>query len=131
MGGKIFNEIFNGFSSRSLSGTDTALCGDCNSEKRDRSPADFYTAEELQELSEITGIPVNELQNPTPNLSAIKLLRERLDWFFDEFLRKSEMLEERDGKVTGELLVKAIQKALNKCAGGAPFNLQHEHEKRR
>jgi hypothetical protein len=114
-----------------LDGTATALCGDCNSEKRDRSPADFYNAEELKELSEITGIPVNELQNPSPNLAAIKLLQARLDWFFDEFLRKPEMLEERDGKVTGELLVKAIQKSLNKCAGGAHFNLQTEHEKRR
>jgi hypothetical protein len=114
-----------------LDGTATALCGDCNSEKRDRSPADFYTAEELQQLAEITGIPVNELRNPTPNLAAIKLLRERLDWFFGDFLRKPEMLEERDGKVTGELLVKAVQKALSKCAGGAPFNLQSELEKRR
>jgi hypothetical protein len=114
-----------------LDGTATALCGDCNSEKRDRSPADFYDAGELRELSEITGIPVDELKNPTPNLAAIKLLQERLDWFFSEFLRKPEMLEERDGKVTGELLVKAIQKALNKCPGGAPFNLQQEHERRR
>lgn len=114
-----------------LDGTATALCGDCNSEKRDRSPADFYDAEELQKLSEITGIPVKELKNPTPNLAAIKLLQVRLDWFFGEFLRKPEMLEERDGKVTGELLVKAIQKAMNKCHGGAPFNLQQEHERRR
>jgi hypothetical protein len=114
-----------------LDGTATALCGDCNSEKRDRSPVDFYTPEELDDLSKITGIAVKELRNPTPNMAAIHLLQARLDWFFDEFLRKSEMLEERDGKVTGELLVKAIQKALNKCEGGAPFNLQLEYEKRR
>jgi hypothetical protein len=92
---------------------------------------DFYTPAELVELSKITGIAIKELQNPTPNLAAIKLLGNKLDWFFDEFLRKPEMLEERDGKVTGELLVKAIQKVLNKCEGGAPFDLQLEHDKRR
>jgi hypothetical protein len=114
-----------------LDGTATALCGDCNSEKRDRSPVDFYTPAELVELSKITGIAIKELKNPTPNMAALNLLRNKLDWFFDEFLRKPEMLEERDGKVTGELLVKAIQKVLHKCEGGAPFDLQVEHDKRR
>ena len=114
-----------------LDGTATALCGDCNSEKRDRSPVDFYTPEELRELAKITGIPIDELRRPTPNMAALKCLHKRLDWFFDKFLRRSEMLEERDGKVTGELLVKALQKVLNKCDGGPLFDLHAEHEKRR
>lgn len=114
-----------------LDGTATALCGDCNSEKRDRSPVDFYTPEELERLSRITGIELAELLNPTPNLAALDLLVGRLDWFFNDFLRRPEMLEERDGKVTGELLVKALQKVFNKCVGGAVFDLHAEHEKRR
>ena len=114
-----------------LDATATALCGDCNSEKRDRPPVEFYTDEELLRLADMTGIKINELKNPTPNLEAIKLLQKKLDWFFKVFLHRPEMLEERDGKITGELLVKALQKALDKCNGGAPFNIQKEHEKRR
>ena len=41
------------------------------------------------------------------------------------------MTEERDGKVTGELLVKALQKVLDKCPGGAPFDLRKMYEPRR
>lgn len=114
-----------------LDGTATALCGDCNSGKRDRPPVEFYEPEELEKLSTITGIPIEELKNPTPNLAAVALLREKLDWFFKEFLRKPEMLEERDGKVTGELVVKALQKTLNKCKGIATFDLQGDFDKRR
>lgn len=114
-----------------LDGTATALCGDCNSQKRDRSPVDFYTPEELKRLAKITGIPINQLRSPSPNIAALTCLHNRLDWFFDKFLRRPEMLEERDGKVTGELLVKALQKVLNKCNDGPLFDLQAEHEKRR
>ena len=114
-----------------LDGTATALCGDCNSDKRDRSPVDFYTPKELHDLAKITGIPIDKLRSLTPNMAALNCLYKRIDWFFDKFLRRPEMLEERDGKVTWELLVKAIQKVLNKCDGGPPFDLHAEHEKRR
>jgi hypothetical protein len=114
-----------------LDGTATALCGDCNSAKRDRPPVEFYEPEELEKLSSITGIALEELKNPTPNLEAVELLREKLEWFFAEFLQKPEMLEERDGKVTGELVVKALQKTINKCRGIPAFDLQGEFEKRR
>jgi hypothetical protein len=111
--------------------TATALCSDCNSEKRDRAPVDFYTAQELHRLATITGISIEQLRSPAPNMAAVTLLCKRLQWFFAHFLRRPEMQDERDGKVTGELLVKALQKVLNKCPGGAPVDLQAEYEKRR
>lgn len=115
-----------------LDGTATCLCGSCNSEKRDRSPATFYTrASQLEALSKITGIPLADLKKPTPNIEAIQLLQGRLDWFFDEFCQRPDLTKERDGKVAVELLIKAIQKTLNKCPGGAPYDLASEYEKRR
>jgi hypothetical protein len=106
-----------------LDGTATALCKDCNSRKRDRPPSEFYTAEELKRLSKITGIALEDLVNPSPNLDAVNLLLKKLDWLFEVFLRRSEMMEIRDGKLTGELLVKALQKVLSKYPCGAPVDL--------
>jgi hypothetical protein len=114
-----------------LDHTATALCCNCNPEKRDRSPSEFYNATELKKLAHLTGIPLGELKKPVPNLAAVRLLQSRLDWFFDTFLKKPEMLEERDGKIAGDLLVKALNKALNKCPGGAPFDVQKQYETRR
>lgn len=108
----------------------TCLCGSCNSQKRDRSPVEYYSEEQIAELSEITSIPLDELLVPGPNMEAVGLLIQRIDWFFDEFMHKPELTKERDGKVASELLVKALQKTLNKCSGGAPIDLYKEYEKR-
>lgn len=113
-----------------LDETATCLCGSCNSQKRDRPPVEFYTADQLVSLSRVTGVPLSGLQNPTPNMDAVNHLLSRLDWFFDEFLKRPELAKERDGKVSAELLVKALQKTLNKCGGGAPADLNKMYEKR-
>jgi hypothetical protein len=115
-----------------LDGSATALCGNCNSQKRDRSPSEYYSGPgQLQRLSTITKIPLAELQNPGPNEIAIEILIEKLDWFFDEFLVKPEMIKERDGKITGELVVKALQRVLASSNRFNEFDLQAEYEKRR
>lgn len=107
-----------------LDGTATALCATHNSEKRDRPPVEFYTADELRRLSAIVDLPLKELQDPSPNREAIATLSARLDWFFEEFLRAPELMKTRDGKRAADLLVKALQKALGELAGGAPFDLE-------
>lgn len=94
--------------------TGTALCKTCNTDKRDRPPSEFYSADKIKQLSLKTGLPLEELNNPSPNLEAVNLLMARLDWFFDEFLHKPELTKVRDGKVPAELLVKALQKTINK-----------------
>jgi len=108
----------------------TCLCGSCNSQKRDRSPVEFYSEEKILKLSEITGIPAEELLVPGPNMEAVGLLMQRIDWFFDEFIKRPELAKERDGKVASELLIKALQKTLNKCPNGTPLDLEKEYEKR-
>jgi hypothetical protein len=104
----------------------TALCSVHNTEKRDRSPSDYYSAIELKRLSKITGLKLKELSDPTPNVAAVHLLIERLDWFFDEFLVKGNLAKIREGKATSELMVKALQKVINRVPGGPPIDLVRE-----
>jgi hypothetical protein len=114
-----------------LDGTATALCGSCNSEKRDRAPSDFYTPAKLAALAKITGIPPDYLAKTHPNEEALALLLRRLDWFFGEFLLREEMTKERDGKIAGELVVKALQKVLARSGQHKGVNLQAEYDRRR
>ena len=107
-----------------LDGGATALCPTHNSEKRDRPPVAYYSPEELLRLSKITGIRLAELMNPAPNLEAIKRLGKRLDWFFGNFLQQEELQKVRDGKLTADLVVKALKKVLAAVPGGAPFDLR-------
>lgn len=108
----------------------TALCADHNSEKRDRAPADYYTDAELKELSGITRLSLEALRDPSPNVAAIDALGKRLDWFFDEFIPSGELDKVREGKATAALLVKALQKTIDRYPGGKPYNLVKEAKKR-
>lgn len=106
-----------------LDDTATSLCATHNSEKRDRPPVDYYSPDELERLAAITRVPLEELQDPSPNLAAIERLSERLDWFFTDFLEQPALTRTHEGKLAADLLVKALQKVLNRCSGGAPFDL--------
>lgn len=113
-----------------LDETATCLCMTDNSAKRDRPPSEFYDEDELVRLSGITGVPLAELEDPSPNVEAIELLAERLDWFFDEFLQRPELQTEHDGKLPADLLVKALQKAIDR-AKGVQLNLSAMYDARR
>lgn len=114
-----------------LDGTATALCGSCNSAKRDRAPSDFYTPAKLSDLAQITGIPLEDLASPHPNEEALDLLLRNRDWLFGDFLVRDEMTKERDGKVAGELVIKALQKVLARSEHFSDVDLQAEYEQRR
>ena len=114
-----------------LDETATALCKNCNGEKRDQPPVRFYKDDEIEDLAEMTGIPVQTLRDPSPNIEALDYLEERIDWFFDTFLAKPDMTKERDGKITGELLVKALHKVDSRRSGGARLNLLKRYETHR
>lgn len=107
-----------------LDGTATALCATHNSEKRDRSPGEYYTAKELQRLSNLTGVPLIDLQYPGPNVEAIDLLGDNLDWFEDDFLQLPALQKVRDGKRAADLVVKALRKVLAAYPGGPPFDVE-------
>jgi hypothetical protein len=91
----------------------------------------FYTAAKLAALAKITGVSVTDLSHRRPNDEALGLLLGKLDWFFDEFLLREEMTKERDGKVAGELVVKALQKVIARSEKHRGINLQVEYERRR
>lgn len=95
-----------------LDETATALCATCNTSKRDKPPSEFYDEAKIAELSELTGLTIEELMKPEPNHAVISELISRQDWFFEEFLTKPELLKEREGKITAELVVKALDKVL-------------------
>lgn len=97
-----------------LDETATALCAECNSAKRDRAPSEFYSAPEIEELSNITGLSVAELNNPGPNEEAINKIMDREEWLMKEFTAKPEIMAERDGKITAELIMKALDKVLSR-----------------
>ncbi len=114
-----------------LDGTATALCQEHNSEKRDRSPADYYSDTELARLAAITGLRLADLKDPSPNVDAVDKLRSRLGWFFEQFLVKPELTRERDGKTAAELLVKALQKVIDKCPRAHQFDIRAKFERLR
>lgn len=51
----------------------TCLCAECNNHKGDRFPVDFYTEDQLTELSKIVGLPVADLK--TKSLCQTELAR--------------------------------------------------------
>ncbi len=114
-----------------LDQTATCLCESCNSAKRDRPPVAFYGTDQLRELARLTGLGFDEISDPHPNLVAVQLLRERLDWFFDDFLTQPELAKELDGKVAAELLVKALAKVIGRCPPEHRFDIEALYEARR
>lgn len=106
-----------------LDKTATCLCKGCNSQKRDRPPSEYYAENEIEKLSVITGISIEDLNNPGPNLIAVNKLVSDLDWLILEFCHKPELAKERDGKLTAELFLKALQKTLNKTELGQVYDL--------
>ncbi|MBP1139315.1 hypothetical protein JOE29_001266 [Pseudomonas sp. PvP009] len=45
----------------------TCLCSGCNNEKKDKFPVDFYTSDQISRLSQITGLPVSDLNKKSLN----------------------------------------------------------------
>ena len=104
-----------------LDETATALCKECNSAKRDKSPKDYYTSSELERLAILTGIPIDELQNPTPNLDALAKIIEKKEWLLHTFVNKPELTKIREGKRASDLLIKALNKVFSKAGYGDKY----------
>lgn len=115
-----------------LDETATALCSACNTAKRDKPPSEYYSDDELDSLSRYTGLSVQELKCVEPNHEVIKELIRREDWLFDEFLQKAELLKEKEGKITAELVVKALDKVLKRSQiEKYEYSFVEEYNKRR
>ena len=105
-----------------LDATATALCKDCNTDKRDRVPAEFYTSKELEKLAQITGLSLDELKSPHPNVKILDLIWNRRDWVFGEFFEDSNFAKIRQGKDTRNLIVKALDKAAQRAPEGHRYD---------
>lgn len=64
----------------------TCLCAECNNEKKEKFPIDFYTEEQLIRLSEITGLELHKLKQKCVN--QIELARILTD--LENFARRWE-----------------------------------------
>ena len=53
----------------------TCLCSVCNNSKKDSFPVEFYTEEELQRLSAIVGLPLEELRKRSINQVELQRIR--------------------------------------------------------
>ncbi|MFE9608851.1 HNH endonuclease [Streptomyces sp. NPDC006012] len=50
----------------------TCLCAECNNNKKDRFPVDFYSESQLRELSRICGLPYGELVHKCVNMEQLE-----------------------------------------------------------
>lgn len=112
-----------------LDETATALCPGCNSAKRDRPPIEFYNLEELQKLSAITGVPLKQLSDPSPNEEVLAALIEKSDWLMKEFLMRPDIQKDRDGKVTAELICKALDKVIDRSSLSGKFSFLQKYRR--
>lgn len=110
-----------------LDETSTCLCKSCNSGKSDSFPVDFYTHDELLELSKIVGLPISVLMSRKPNQIVVNLLQQNIVWFFEEFLAFDEFHKEREGKKAVDSICHSLQKVINKS--NTPFDLNEEYKK--
>jgi hypothetical protein len=59
----------------------TCLCASCNNEKKDKFPIDFYNSDELDRLSKITELPLDELKKKDVNKEELDRILENLPKF--------------------------------------------------
>jgi hypothetical protein len=91
----------------------TCLCASCNNEKRDAFPLNFYSDQQLIELSKITGLSLDILSSTESNLIVVKAIKDKVEWFIDVFLKHPEYLKDREGKVAANAILHTVQKAVN------------------
>lgn len=106
-----------------LDATATCLCGNCNSQKSNQTPAEFYSNQKLIELSVITGIPLDELQNSSVNIEAVETIISNIDWLVKDFCVEENLNQYRDGKNTAELFLSALQRAFDRTEYGVDYDL--------
>lgn len=94
-----------------LDGTATALCKDCNTDKRDRTPRDFYSSSQLKNLAKILDLDLTELQTAGTNIEVLDTLWDRREWIFANFFESESIKKIRQGKDTRKLIIKALDKA--------------------
>ena len=107
-----------------LDETATCLCSTHNSQKSDNFPVNYYTIEELERLSKITGLSTEKLQSKDVNQEVLALLIKNVVWFYDDFLMTIDYQKIRDGIKTAD----KINDSLKRVIGGLA-DLAEEYRK--
>ena len=107
-----------------LDETATCLCGSHNSQKSDHFPVDYYTEDELIELSKITGLSLNQLHSRSVNQEVLDLLVKNVVWFYDEFLMRKDYQKVRDGILTADKINDSLKRVI-----GGKVDLAAEYRK--
>lgn len=95
-----------------LDETATCLCDSHNSQKSDHFPVDYYTEEELKELSKITGLSMEILKSREVNQVVLDLLVKNVVWFYDEFLMMHDYQKVRDGILTADKINDSLKRVI-------------------
>lgn len=91
----------------------TCLCAQCNNEKKEKFPVDFYTPQQLKRLSEITGLPLVELKKKHLNERELNRILDDLptfarDWEPRTFLATTRKIKELRSDIDLLTSLKAI-----------------------
>ena len=96
-----------------LDDTATCLCSSHNSQKSDTFPVDYYSEEELVELSKITGLTLEKLHSREINQEVLNLLVKNVVWFYDEFLMQPDYQKVRDGILTADKINDSLKRVIS------------------
>ena len=91
----------------------TCLCSSHNSQKSDHFPVDYYSEEELIQLSKITGLSLEILHGHSINRVVLNLLIGNVVWYFDEFLMRQDYQKIRDGIRTSDKINDSLKRVIN------------------
>jgi len=90
----------------------TCLCETCNSSKHDIFPIDFYSEQELIQLTDLTSLTLDLISSRTINKIALDKLIQRIEWFFNDFLSQGDYQKVRQGKKAADLIVKSLNNVI-------------------
>lgn len=107
-----------------LDDTATCLCSSHNSQKSDTFPVDYYSEDELIELSKITGLSLEKLHSREINNQVLDLLIKNVVWFYDEFLMQPDYQKVRDGILTADKINDSLKRVI-----GNKVDLAEEYKK--
>lgn len=95
-----------------LDETATCLCSSHNSQKSDHFPVDYYSEDELERLSRITGLSMEVLHTKRVNEEVLDLLIKNVVWYYDEFLMEAEYQKVRDGIRTSDKINDSLKRVI-------------------
>ena len=103
----------------------TCLCNDCNQEKGNRYPVDYYRDEKMEKLSEVTGIDSSRLKTKKPNTTVLESLVENPEDLFEEYLNHDACNKEYDGTLVADKIVSDINDLLEEA--GIDIRIENEY----